>query len=90
MNVKYTVSVLAFGLALYLLGPETLPFSVLGMIIGLVIVIIIGEPMVEGLQEFSEYTGLSSHVTGILSSLAGISEVAKEAFAKDEKATSGK
>jgi Ca2+/Na+ antiporter len=39
------------------------------MIIGLVIVIIIGEPMVEGLQEFSEYTGLSSHVTGILSSL---------------------
>ncbi len=69
MNVKYTVSVLAFGLALYLLGPETLPFSVLGMIIGLVIVIIIGEPMVEGLQEFSEYTGVSSHVTGILSSL---------------------
>jgi Ca2+/Na+ antiporter len=69
LNVKYTVSVLAFGLALYLLGPETLPFSVLGMIIGLVIVIIIGEPMVEGLQEFSEYTGLSSHVTGILSSL---------------------
>ena len=69
LNVKYTISVLAFGLALYLLGPETLPFSVLGMIIGLVIVIIIGEPMVEGLQEFSEYTGLSSHVTGILSSL---------------------
>ena len=69
MNVKYTVSVLAFGLALYLLGPETLPFSVLGMILGLAIVIIIGEPMVEGLQEFSEYTGLSSHVTGILSSL---------------------
>jgi Ca2+/Na+ antiporter len=29
----------------------------------------IGEPMVEGLGEFSEYTGLSSHVTGILSSL---------------------
>ena len=69
LNVKYTVSVLAFGLVLYLLGPETLPFSVLGMILGLVIVIIIGEPMVEGLQEFSEYTGLSSHVTGILSSL---------------------
>ena len=69
MNVKSTVSVLAFGLALYLLGPETLPFSVLGMVLGLVIVIMIGEPMVEGLQEFSEYTGLSSHVTGILSSL---------------------
>ena len=69
LNVKYTVSVLACGLALYLLGPETLPFSVLGMILGLAIVIMIGEPMVEGLQEFSEYTGLSSHVTGILSSL---------------------
>ena len=70
LNVKSTVSVLAFGLVLYLLGPETLPFSILEMILGLVIVIMIGEPMVEGLQEFSEYTGLSSHVTGILSSLA--------------------
>ena len=69
MNVKSTVSVLAFGLALYLLGPETLPFSILSMVLGLVIVVMIGEPMVEGLQEFSEYTGLSSHVTGILSSL---------------------
>jgi len=69
LNVKSTVSVLTFGLGLYLLGPETLPFSVLGMILGLVIVIMIGEPMVEGLQEFSEYTGLSGHVTGILSSL---------------------
>lgn len=69
MNVKSTVSVLAFGLTLYLLGPETLPFSVIDMIVGLVIVVMIGEPMVEGLQEFSEYTGLSSHVTGILSSL---------------------
>ncbi len=70
LNVKSTVSVLAFGLVLYLLGPETLPFSIIEMILGLVIVIMIGEPMVEGLQEFSEYTGLSSHVTGILSSLA--------------------
>jgi len=69
LNVKSTVSILVFGLALYLLGPETLPFSILGMVLGLVIVIMIGEPMVEGLQEFSEYTGLSSHVTGILSSL---------------------
>lgn len=69
MNVKSTVSVLAFGLFLYLLGPETLSFSIIEMILGLVIVIMIGEPMVEGLQEFSEYTGLSSHVTGILSSL---------------------
>jgi len=69
MNVKPTISVLAFGLALYLLGPETLPFSVLGMVLGLVIVIMIGEPMVEGLGEFGEYTGLSSHLVGILSSL---------------------
>ncbi|MCW4050306.1 MAG: hypothetical protein NWE89_11295, partial [Candidatus Bathyarchaeota archaeon] len=37
---------------------------------GLVIIVLIGEPRVEGLQEFSEFTGLSSHVTGILSSLA--------------------
>lgn len=69
MNVRSTVAVLAFGVALYLFGPETLPFSVLAMLLGLVIVVMIGEPMVEGLNEFSEYTGLSSHVTGILSSL---------------------
>ena len=69
MNIKSTVTVLVVGVALYLFGPESLPFSILGMLIGLVIVVMIGEPMVEGLGEFSEYTGLSSHVTGILSSL---------------------
>lgn len=69
MNVRSTVAVLAVGLALYLFGPESLPFNVLAMLLGLVIVVLIGEPMVEGLSEFSEYTGLSSHVTGILSSL---------------------
>ncbi len=69
MNFKSTVAVLATGLALYMFAPESLSFSVLGMLLGLVIVVMIGEPMVEGLGEFSEYTGLSSHVTGILSSL---------------------
>ncbi len=69
MNIKSIVTVLLVGVALYLFGPESLPFSILGMLIGLVIVVMIGEPMVEGLGEFSEYTGLSSHVTGILSSL---------------------
>ncbi len=69
MNIKSTVTVLVVGVALYLFGPESLPFSIIGMLIGLVIVVMIGEPMVEGLGAFSEYTGLSSHVTGILSSL---------------------
>ena len=69
LNIKSTVAVLVLGVALYLFGPESLPFSILSMLVGLVIVVMIGEPMVEGLGEFSEYTGLSSHVTGILSSL---------------------
>ncbi len=70
MKVKSTVMVLAMGLALYLLRFDSTLLSVLRMLTGLAIVVVIGEPMVEGLGEFSEYTGLSSHVTGILSSLA--------------------
>jgi len=40
------------------------------MILGLVIVMLVGEPMVEGLKEFGTSFGLSPHVTGIISSLA--------------------
>lgn len=69
VNVRNTLVVLAVGLGLYLFGPESLPFSIAGMILGLVIVVLIGEPMVEGLGEFGEYTGMSSHLVGILSSL---------------------
>ncbi|MBN2335631.1 hypothetical protein JXL21_08730 [Candidatus Bathyarchaeota archaeon] len=65
-----TVAALVGGVAIYLLGSDTLSLSIVSMAVGLVIVVLIGEPMVEGLQEFSVYTGLSSHVTGIISSLA--------------------
>ena len=65
-----TIAALAGGAAIYFLGSDTLSLSIVSMAVGLAIVVLIGEPMVEGLQEFSVYTGLSSHVTGIISSLA--------------------
>jgi len=58
------------GLAIYLIGPESLGFSIISMLLGLFIVIIVGEPMVEGLRTFSLQTGISPHITGILSSIA--------------------
>jgi Ca2+/Na+ antiporter len=69
-NKTLTIALLCLGAALSLLSPEGVPFSVISMLVGLVIVVLIGEPMVEGLKEFSVQTGLSAHVTGIISSLA--------------------
>jgi Ca2+/Na+ antiporter len=69
-NKLVTVALLSAGAILAVLGPEGVPFSVLSLLLGLVIVVLIGEPMVEGLKEFSIQTGLSAHVTGIISSLA--------------------
>lgn len=65
-----TVVLLAVGVVLAFLSPEGVPFAVLSMLMGLIIVVLVGEPMVEGLKEFSLQTGLSAHVTGIISSLA--------------------
>lgn len=70
MNPIVLGLVLAAGALLVLFGPEGVAFSVLSMLVGLVIVVLVGEPMVEGLTEFSVQTGLSGHVTGIISSLA--------------------
>jgi hypothetical protein len=64
------VIAMVVGLAEYLLGPENLGFSVISMLLGLSIVILVGEPMVEGLRAFNHQTGISSHITGILSSIA--------------------
>jgi Ca2+/Na+ antiporter len=61
---------LLLGAVLVVLSPEGLPYSVLSMLVGLAIVVLVGEPMVEGLKGFSLYTGLSEHITGIISSLA--------------------
>ncbi|MBD3205525.1 hypothetical protein GF319_04160 [Candidatus Bathyarchaeota archaeon] len=66
----FKVIAMIVGLAVYLLGPENLGFSVISMLLGLTIVILVGEPMVEGLRAFSHQTGISSHITGILSSIA--------------------
>jgi Ca2+/Na+ antiporter len=40
------------------------------MVLGFVIVVIFSEPMIEGLKKFSQSTGLSPHITGVISSLA--------------------
>jgi len=69
-NKMLIIALMGAGVALSLFSPEGVPFSVLSMLVGLVIVVLIGEPMVEGLREFSVQTGLSAHVTGIISSLA--------------------
>jgi Ca2+/Na+ antiporter len=61
---------LTAGAVMALLHLEGVAYSVLSMLVGLAIVVLVGEPMVEGLEEFSVQFGLSPHVTGIISSLA--------------------
>ncbi len=61
---------LILGVALILFGPEGVPTSVISLVIGLAIVILTSEPMVEGLRDFGAQMGLSPHATGIVSSLA--------------------
>ncbi len=65
-----TVLALALGAAIYLLVPMSLPFSVVSMAVGLAIVLMVGEPMVEGLKELGRRTGVSDHIIGIASSVA--------------------
>jgi Ca2+/Na+ antiporter len=62
--------VITVGLILILVHIEGVTYSIISLILGLIIVALIGEPMVEGLKEFSIHFGLSGHVTGIISSLA--------------------
>jgi Ca2+/Na+ antiporter len=68
---KYIVAaIMAVGALLVVFHVEGIPFSVVQMLVGLVIVVLVGEPMIEGLKEFGTSFGLSPHVTGIISSLA--------------------
>jgi Ca2+/Na+ antiporter len=62
--------VLAVGAVMVVLHVEGIAFSVVSLLLGFLVVILVSEPMVEGLREFSVETGLSPHVTGIVSSLA--------------------
>jgi cation:H+ antiporter len=61
---------LALGAGIYLLVPMSLPFSAVSMAVGLAIVLLVGEPMVEGLKELGRRTGVSDHIVGIASSIA--------------------
>lgn len=65
-----TFLALAVGAAILFLVPMSLPFSVVSMAVGLVIVLMVGEPMVEGLKELGRRTGVSDHFIGIASSIA--------------------
>jgi Ca2+/Na+ antiporter len=68
---KYIVAaIMAVGALLIFFHVEGVTFSVVQMLVGLIIVVLVGEPMVEGLKEFGSSFGLSPHVTGIISSLA--------------------
>jgi cation:H+ antiporter len=66
----FNTSVIIIGIVLIFLKIETISISVIALAIGLLIVVLVGDPMVEGLKEFGAYAGLSDHVTGIISSLA--------------------
>jgi Ca2+/Na+ antiporter len=71
LNKPYlVVGALVLGLALVLLGREGVPVSVLSLVLGFGIVVLTSEPMIEGLRTLSIRTGMSPHVTGIVSSLA--------------------
>lgn len=49
---------------------EAPPVLLLGLSLGLVLVFLSSDPLVEGFRGFSEYTGLSEYVAGTVSSLA--------------------
>jgi Ca2+/Na+ antiporter len=65
-----SILIILVGLFLVLLGLEGPVVSLLSFMVGIFIVIRVSEPMVEGLGTFSLLTGLSPHVTGVVSSLA--------------------
>lgn len=68
---KYLVgAVLAFGVLMILFSPEGVAFSAFALVLGLIIVVLTSEPMIEGLRDFGLQMGFSPHVTGIISSLA--------------------
>ena len=69
-NSYVVLAVLVLGLVLVLFSPEGIAFSAVGLVLGLSIVVLTSEPMVEGLRDFGLQMGFSPHVTGIISSLA--------------------
>jgi len=68
--VKISYIALILGIVLIFVQVESTLTSVISLVVGLLIVALLGEPMVEGLKEFGICYGFSDHVTGIISSLA--------------------
>lgn len=68
---KYLVGItLLVGVALIILRPQGISFSLIALALGFGIVFLTSEPMVEGLKDFGVQTRLSPHITGVLSSMA--------------------
>jgi len=68
---KYLVGLsLLAGLAIIVLKPHGISYSIAALALGFGIVVLTSEPMVEGLKDFGAQTGLSPHITGVLSSMA--------------------
>lgn len=71
MRNKILVGIMMLvGAGIILYQVENVPISIISISLGLILVVLVGESMVEGLEEFSVQFGLSGHVTGIISSLA--------------------
>jgi len=68
---KYLVGLsLLAGIVIIVMKPHGVSYSILALALGFGIVVLTSEPMVEGLKDFGAQTGLSPHITGVLSSMA--------------------
>ena len=69
-RVYSLVLLIIIGIVITLVKERSLFFSIISLLAGFILVLAASEVAVEGFKGFSEYTGLSEYVTGIVSSLA--------------------
>ncbi len=58
------------GILLAITRQENIAFSIAAFLLGLLLVVLTSEPVIKGFKGFSEYTGLSEYMVGVISSLA--------------------
>ncbi len=64
------IVLMIISLVIMLVKEESLSFSIASLFIGFILVLTASEIAVEGFKGFSEYTGLSEYIAGVVSSLA--------------------
>jgi len=69
-RVYSLVLLIIIGIVITLVKERSLFFSIISLLAGFILVLAASEVAVEGFKGFSEYTGLSEYVAGIVSSLA--------------------